>query len=156
MTSIDVISPLVQQIKRFFKAASLDSGVGGHANLRLEDGKPHKRSEVQTYMALYYNSHIWDVVLEHWPQTKDKVAKLGSEIMEGLPESELSPEETVVFGDMKIPITFKNMVTQDLWENEEESIKRHVRLHCEAKASPKTVYNTEGEERKELLNQYAK
>lgn len=107
-------------------------------------------------MSLYYESRIRKTILERW--AKDKVPQLEHvpDPSRVIPEKDVSPEESAIFKDIAVPISFKNMIAQELWEGEEEEIKRHVRSTRDALVSIKTVYNTEGEERLELLRQYTK
>jgi hypothetical protein len=128
----------------------------GCVNLHLNEGLRRKLSEVQTYMTLYYESRIRQTILERW--AKDKITQLEIQSNPGLeiPEDEILPEESAIFKDMMVPISFKNTIAQELWEKEEEAIKRHVRSKRDAQVTVKTVYNTEGEERSELLRQYIK
>jgi len=57
--------------------------------------------------------------------------------------------------DVRVPISYKNMVASKLWEKEDEWIKQEVRLWHQTDTT-KTVYNTKGEERLELVHEYSK
>lgn len=105
-------------------------------------------------MTLYYDSRIRKTVLERWKN--ERIPLLEANIPVEIPEDEVLPSESAIFKDMKIPISFKNQVAQGLWENEDEAIKNHVRSRRDADVVAKTVYNTEGEERLELLREYVK
>ena len=106
-------------------------------------------------MSLYYESRIRKTILERW--AKEKVPQLEIELSpETVIPEDVLPEESAIFKDVTVPISFKNLIAQELWEKEEEAIKRHVRSTRDAQNSVKTVYNTEGEERLDLLRQYAR
>ena len=61
-----------------------------------------------------------------------------------------------IFTDMKIPISYKNSIAQELWDAEDEATKKEVRAYRNTESVAKTVYNTEGLERLELVREYAK
>ena len=105
-------------------------------------------------MTLYYDSCIRKTVLERWK--KERIPLLEANLPMEIPEDEVDPSKSAIFKDMKIPISFKNEVAQSLWENEDEAIKNYVRSKRNGDVVTKTVYNTEGEERLELLRQYVK
>jgi len=146
-------SPSIQQIKRVFKVAADDSVTGGRRNLRLQDRRPRKRSEVQIYMALYYNDRIRSVVVKRWTETGVNMNFGRSDI----PEDEIDPEDSALLKDTQIPICFKNQVAQELYDGEDDDIKDVVRLRRETELSIKTVYTAANdEERMELVRDYQK
>lgn len=150
---ICIISPLIKQIKQFFKSVEED-GSSGCLNLHLEESIPRKCSEVQIYMTLYYESRIRKTVLACWAQNQIPQFKLNTTLV--IPENEIAPEESPIFKDIKIPISYKNAIAQELWEKEEEAIKNHVQSQHGVEAITSMVCNTNGEERMELLHQYIK
>ena len=85
-------SPSIQQIKRVFKGAADDGATGGRRNLHLEDCCPRKQSEVQVYMALFYNNRIRSVVLKQWAETGVNLDFGRSEI----PKDEIDPEDSAL------------------------------------------------------------
>lgn len=105
-------------------------------------------------MSLYYDSRIRKVVVERW--ASDRIPQLEANPPFEIPEEEIAPEESSIFKDMKIPISYKNAIAQELWEKEDEAIKSHVRSQRGTEVAPRTVYNTGGEERLDILNQYIK
>lgn len=141
----------IQQIKRVFKGAADDGATGGRRNLRLEDRPPRKRSEVQVYMALYYNDRIRSDVVKRWTETGVNMNFSRSEI----PDDEIDPEDSSLLKDTQIPICFKNQVAQELYDAEDEDIKYEVRLRRETEVSIKTVYTAANEEeRMKLVREY--
>lgn len=143
----------MQQLKRYFSGTG-DNGSNGNTNLGLEDSWPRKRSELQIYMSLYYDSRIRKIVLERWAE--ERLPQFEANPTLEIPEDEISLEESAIFKDFKIPISYKNAIAQQLWENEDEAVKSHVRSQRETETDPKTVYNTQGDERLGVLNQYVK
>lgn len=105
-------------------------------------------------MSLYYDSRIRKVVVERW--ARERIPQLESNLTLEIPEEDVSPEESAIFKDVKIPISYKNAVAQELWETEDEAVKLHVRSQRETEIAPRTVYNTGGDERLGILNQYIK
>lgn len=148
---------LPQQIKRTFKDAQ--SGTAGRGNLHLDARRPRKRSDVDIYMSLFYDSRIRKTVLERWAVDK---AVLGPEstvsvnIAEG--ELPLDSEDSSVLRDPKIMLSYKRMIATELWATEDEMTKEEVRSQRERDANEisKTVHNTEGEERLKLIRKYNK
>lgn len=152
LTYLNMSSFSKQQVKRFFaKARTVPSG---RRDLLLEDSGPRKRSEIQAYMRLFYDTRIRETVRKRW--ASENLGYMESRVLPDIQESEISPEDGALLKDFKIPISYKNMIAQELWEGEEEAIKAEVRSNREVHASIKTVYNTEGEERMELLREYTK
>lgn len=141
----------MQRLKRVFKSATDENVAGGKRKLHLEDTPPQKRSEVQVYMALYYETRIREVVKQRWAAAGISNMDFGGQ---EIPEDQVDPEESSVFKDTKIPLFYKNMVAQGLYEAEEEAIKAHVRLVREEEHQIKTVYNTTSTERIELVREY--
>ena len=80
---------LEQQIKRVFKSKRTENTVGSWRNLHLEDGAPRKRSELQMYMILYYDSRIRETVVKRWAE--DRVPSLESRVEVNIPEDEIEP-----------------------------------------------------------------
>lgn len=134
-----------------FKSAVDENVCSGRRRLHLEDTPPRKRSEVQVYMCLFYETRIREEVKRQWAATGiSNMDFSGSEI----PEDQVDPGESAVFKDTKIPLCYKNLVTQELYEAEEEEIKQAVRLTREEEHLIKTVYNTGGGDRQELVREY--
>jgi hypothetical protein len=150
---VDIVSPLLQQIKRAFQGTS-DNGSNGCLNLHLEEPILRKRSEVQTYMTLYYDTRIRKTVIDRWD--KNKIPQLEPSVRVVIPENEVAPEESAIFKDTGIPISFKNSIAQELWEKEDDTTKSRVRSHRDSEFAINTVYNTDGDDRMELLRQYIK
>lgn len=145
----------MQQIKRVFKAASDDIAAGGRRNLKLEDGPPRKRTEVQVYMSLYYDTRIRQTVVKEWADAgipNMDFSRPGQDI----PEDQVDPEDSSTFKDTDVPLCFKNDVAHRLYENEEDEIKEVVRSTRDNRPLIKTVYGTSGEERLELVREYQK
>ena len=141
-------------MKQSFRTRADENPTGIRRNLHLEDGVPRVKSEVHMYMSLYYSERIRPTVQSRWE--KERIPCLESNITSTIPESDLEPDEIPVFSDMKIPISFKNIVAKDLYEKETEEIKARVRSLRNAGADQNTVYTTEGRERMELLEEYQK
>ena len=72
------------------------------------------------------------------------------------PEDEVDCEDSHLLKDIRIPLCFKNSVAQRLYEAEEEEIKEVVRSKREDELLVKTPYNTQGDERQELIQEYQK
>ena len=62
---------------------------GSRRNLHLEDPVPWKKSEVQMYMVLYYDTRIQTTVVKRWAE--DGVPNLESRVEVNVPESEIDP-----------------------------------------------------------------
>ena len=105
-------------------------------------------------MVLFYESRIRPTVLARW--ASDKIHHLGSNIVLNIPESEILPEDSHLLKDTKIPISYKNMIAQELWGIEDEAIKKEVLSRRQSDTVYKTVYNTDGEERLGVVREYAK
>jgi len=103
------------------------------------------------YMTLYYDSRIRQTVLKRWAEGRAGM-EYSAELT--IPEGEIEPHESCIYKDGKISIGFKTAVAQELYENETEAIKAEVRSKREE--SVKTVYNTSGDERMELIHSYQK
>ena len=105
-------------------------------------------------MTVYYESRVRPTVLVRWVEDKDTYP--GSittpDTLEG---ADISGSD-FIFRDMKIPISYKTSIARELWEEEDEVIKREIRLRRESDPVFKTVYNTEGKERLELIHEYVK
>lgn len=104
-------------------------------------------------MTLYYDSRIRQTVLSRWE--KQHPPSMECRIEFKIPEGDIEPHESCLYRDTKIPITFKNAIAQELYENETEMIKADVRSKRE-ECVTKTVYNTSGSERMELVHYYQK
>jgi len=128
--------------------------VSGRKNLHLDEPRARKRSEVQSYMILFYESRIRPTVLARW--ASDKIQYLGSKVELNIPESEILPEDSHLLKDTVIPISYKNMIAQELWDAEDEAIKREVRSQRQYDTVYKTVYNTDGKERMGVIREYTK
>lgn len=96
-------------------------------------------------MTLFYQSRIKPTVLLRWAEKKATHPKPAA-ALDAAEEGE----------DTEISLVFKNTIAQELWDLEDEETKEDVRSHREAAHATKTVYNTEGEERLELVREYAK
>ena len=143
-------SPSIQQIKRAFGPARDDSATGGRRNLRLDDHLPRKRSELQVYMALYYEDRIRETVVERWAG----VGATGLNFSASEEPAEIDPEDSSLLRDTKIPLCFKNQIAKELYDAEEEEIKELVRYRRTSEAKVNTVYNTNKRERSELVRDY--
>lgn len=105
-------------------------------------------------MALYYDTRIREVVLNRWAE--GGFPRMEAAVTVVIPEEDIEPHESFTFKDTRIPITFKNAVAQELYANETDAIKAEVRSRREAGSVHKTVYNTEGSERANLVEEYHK
>lgn len=105
-------------------------------------------------MNLFYDSRIRATVEKRWATEGKKKPKavVAAEIAE---DNALSEQASGSEGP-KIEIWFKVKIATELWQNETESIKKEVRARREEEVAIKTVFNTEGKERIELLNEYIK
>ena len=101
----------------------MNKGEPGRQNLHLEDGQGQRLSEVQTYMSMFYTSQIQPTVLSRWAEVK--AAYPGSNDAQDLAEGE-PLSENGVFRDVTIPISYKNAIAQELWDVEDEGIKKQV------------------------------
>jgi hypothetical protein len=148
--------PPQQQIKRTFKTKGNDNSALLR-NLGLEDGLPRKKSEVQMYMILYYETRIRETVVKRWAE--DHVPSLESRDEVREPDEEIEPHESFDLTDPKIPISFKNSIAQTLYNAEPEVFKAEVRRQREAWHSDnnvKTVRTNDEDERLTLVRQYQK
>lgn len=96
-------------------------------------------------MTLFYESRIRPTVLLRW--AKDNATH---------PERITAQDTTREDEATKIPIAFKTTIAQELWDVEDEAIKKEVRSYRKQEPTAKTVYNTEGGERRKLVREYAK
>ena len=130
-----------------------DHALGGRRNLRLDDHIPRKRSELQVYMSLYYNDRIRQTVIDRWAKTGVTGMDFSrSEVQ--VPEDEISPEDSSLLWDTKIPLCFKNQIAKELYDAEEDGIKETVRSKRESEMEVKTVYDASEEDRLELVQGY--
>jgi hypothetical protein len=104
-------------------------------------------------MRHYYDSRIRPVVVERW--TKANLPNMDFSRSE-IPEEEVDLEDSALMKDTKIPLCFKNNVAQQLYDAEEDEIKRVVRSKREAQPLIKDVYNASEEDRLELIRGYQK
>ena len=138
-------------MKRVFKSALEDVATGGRRKLKLEGGAPRKRTEVQVYMTLYYDTRIRPVVVKEWAEANIPNMDFSrSEVS----EDQVDPEDSHLLKDTKIPLCFKNNVAQRLFKDEEEDIKEVVRLTRDADTLIKNVHTASEEERRELVREY--
>jgi len=105
-------------------------------------------------MALYYDTRIRPTVVKEWAEVNIPNMDFSGPVE--IPEDQVDPEESSLFKDTKIPLCFKNLVAQRLYETEEEEIKEAVRSRREADLLTKTVYNASEEDRLELVRAYQK
>jgi phage protein D len=148
--------PSQQQIKRTFKNKGNDSAAALR-NLNLQEGIPRKKSEVQMYMILYYDTRIRQTVVKRWAQ--DRVEKLESRVKVTTPDNEIESHESFDLRDPKIPVSYKHAIAQQLYKVESETIKAEVRKQREAWHSDltlKTVRTDDEDERLALVRQYHK
>lgn len=150
---VDLNLRSTQQLKRVFKSAAEDHAAGGRRNLHLEGPPSRKRSEVQVYMSLFYDTRIRAVVQERW--AKANIPNMDFS-REEVPEDEVEPQDSSLFKDTKIPLCFKNAVAQELFKSEQEDVKAAVRSRRDIESSGRTVHNTIGDERLELVREYQK
>ena len=144
----------MQQLKRIFKAAGNDNAIGGRRNLHLEDAPPRRRSELQVYMSLYYDTRVRQVVTEEWAEAN--ITNMDFSGGDEIPEDQVDPEDSSLFKDMKIPLCFKNMVAQRLYDVEEAEIKAAVRSKRELDVSFMNVYTACEADRLDLVREYQK
>ncbi|KAF9782108.1 hypothetical protein BJ322DRAFT_1110992 [Thelephora terrestris] len=145
----------IDQIKRVFKARGADVIVASRRNLHLEDSAPRKKSEVQMYMILYYDSRIRQTVVESWAE--DGVPCLESRVEVNIPESEIEPHDSFTLKDPKIPISYKHAIARKLYDAESAAIKAEVRLQRETwHENGRTVRTTDEDERLSLVRDYQK
>lgn len=144
---------LQQQVKRVFKAKNAESVAGAQRNLHLEDGVPRKKSELQMYMILYYDSRIRETVVKQWAE--DRIPSMESRVEVNIPENEIEPHDSFTMKDPKIPISYKNAIAQKLYEAESEAIKFEVRSQREAwLENGRTVHTKDEDERLALVRDY--
>lgn len=102
-------------------------------------------------MSLYYDARIRQVVLQRWSVANITTINFSrSEI----PEDQVDPEDSALLKDTRIPLHFKNLVAQELYDAEEEEIKRTVRSKRDEDLFAMTVYNARDEQRLELVEAY--
>jgi hypothetical protein len=152
-SGFDPNSPPRQQIKRVFKSKGIENALGSHRNLHLDEGAPRKKSEVQMYMVLYYDTRIREAVVKRWAE--DGVPSMESRHVVPVPENEIESQDSFLLKDQKIPIAFKIAIAQRLYDAEPEVIKAGVRSHREA-CGPggKTVRTNDEDERLSLVREY--
>lgn len=151
----DVHSPLQQQVKRVFKAKSVINALASRRNLHLEEGLPRKRSEVQMYMILYYDTRIREVVVKRWAEDRVECMEFGAEV--NVPESDIDPQDSFILKDPKIPIAYKTAIARNLYAAESEVIKAEVRTQREAwQPGGKTVRTDDEDERLALVEEIQK
>lgn len=106
-------------------------------------------------MSLYYDKKIRRTAVKEWEEAKiPNMDFSGSG--PGIPEDQVDSQDSYLFKDTKVPLYFKNCVTQWLYEAEEEEIKQIVRSTCEEKLLTKTAYSLCEEEWLELVEEYQK
>ena len=133
----------------------MENAIASQRSLHLEDGIPRKRSEVQMYMILYYDSRIRETVLKRWAEDHTPGSESGVEV--NIPETEIDPHESHDMKDSKIPISYKHAVAMELYENEPEEVKVEVRLQREAWSEDgRTVRTANEEDRLSLVREYQK
>ena len=76
------------------------------------------------YMVLFYDDRIRETVANHW--AKVHVPSLECTVEVNVPESEIGREDSFLLKDPRIPITFKNEITQELWDAKSNEIKAKV------------------------------
>lgn len=92
-----------------------------------------------------YDSRIRAVAKKRWSEAKlSEINFKGLEI----PEGQVHPKDSVLLKDTDIPVCFKNLVAQELYEAEEEEIKQRVRSECDTDLFSMTVYNTKSDEQR--------
>ena len=142
-------------MKRVFKSKGVENVVASNRNLHLEDGVPRKRSEVQMYMILYYDTRIRETVLKRWAE--EGKPGLESTAQVNIQENEIEPYESFDMKDTKVPIWFKHSVALKLYEAEPEEVKVEVRSKREAwHEDGRTVHTADNEERLNLIRDYQK
>ena len=104
-------------------------------------------------MSMFYDDRIREVVKERWAKANLPSIDFSRS---HIPEDQVDSEDSSLLKDTKIPLHFKNLVAQELYEAEEEDIKKSVRSKRDAAMFDATVYNTSGEERVELVRAYQK
>jgi hypothetical protein len=127
---------------------------GKTRNLHLEEGIPRKKSDVEMYMILYYDTRIRETVIKAWAE--DRVPALESRVEDTIPDDEIEPYESFLFKDSKIPISYKKGIAQKLFDAESDAFKAGVRVQKEAWQLGKSVRTGDEEERVELVRQYQK
>jgi hypothetical protein len=150
---VNLNSQFAQQLKRVFKSLSDDVAVGGRRALNLQ-ASCRRRSEVRLYMTLYYDTRIRPTVVKEWDEAE--LTNMNFSSHPEIPEDQVDSEDSHLLKDIRIPLCFKNNVAQRLYEAEEEVIKEIVRSKREEELLVKTPYNTRGEERQELIQEYQK
>lgn len=124
-------------------------------NLRLEDGVPRKKSLIQMYMILYYDSQIQETVCKCWAE--DHVPNLESNVEVNILESKINPQDSFKLKDPKIPISYKKAIAKIMFEGKSELIKSNVHVQQEAwheGAYGATVCTDDDETRQLLVREY--
>jgi hypothetical protein len=129
-----------------------DAATGGRRNLRLESGN-RRRTEVQIYMVLFYDTRIRPTVLKEWAKVNLPNMDLSRP---EIPEEDVDPEDSHLFKDTKVLLCFKNEVARGLYEKEDEEIKSIVRARREQDLLIKSVHNADEQVRLELVHEYQK
>ena len=104
-------------------------------------------------MSLYYDTRIRKAVIKRW--SKANITTIDFSRSE-IPKDQVDPEDSALLKDMKIPIHFKNLVAQQLYDAEEEEIKQAVQSKRDADLFAMTVYRAKDEQRIELVETYQK
>lgn len=74
-------------------------------------------------MSLYYDTRIRPVVIKRWD---DIGLTMNFGNRPEIPEDQVDPEDSSLFKDTRIPLTFKNEITVELYSAKEEEIKKVV------------------------------
>ena len=102
-------------------------------------------------MSLYYDTRIRPIVVKKWAEANIPNMDFSRE---EVPEEEVDPEDSALFKDTKVPLFFKNLIAQQLYDVEEEEIKSEVRSKRDAEILIMTVYDADEEARLELVREY--
>ena len=129
-------------------------GQGSSASKNLTTGPPKKKAALQAYVKYYWESKIKQVVIDWWAPTPE--TDLFGQIENG--EDQLAWE---AMGPMEknIPLWFRMVVAQELYDAESDEVKAEVdRRHEEEKeaataAIPTTIF-TGDEERLQVMNRF--
>ena len=142
-------------MKRVFKGNAGDDATGGRRNLHLEDAPSRRRSEVQAYMALFYDTRIRAIAVKRW--TEAGIPNMDfSGSSPAIPEDQIDPEDSAMLKDPQVPICYKNEVASELYEVEEDEIKEVVRAKVQADLLIKSVLTANEEDRQALVQEYHK
>ena len=134
----------------------MDGLVASQRNLNLGDKVQRKRSEVQMYMILYYDTHIREAVLKRWAEDGAPGSQ-ESRVEAKIPESEIESHESFDMKDPKIPISYKHKIALQLYEAESDETKAEVRSQREAwHGNGRTVRGTDEAARLSLVREYQK